>query len=95
MPQYSFIPKIKKLVKEGILIFGVAQTLYGSLNLKVYSNQREIEKAGLIGLKDILPETAFVKLGWVLGHREWRSKEKVKEKMLENVSGEFNELLTD
>jgi len=93
--KYSFIPKIKKLVKEGILIFGVAQTLYGSLNLKVYSNQREIEKAGLIGLKDILPETAFVKLGWVLGHREWRSKEKVKEKMLENVSGEFNELLTE
>ena len=93
--KYSFIPKIKKLVKEGILIFGVAQTLYGSLNLKVYSNQREIEKSGLIGLKDILPETAFVKLGWVLGHREWRSKEKVKEKMLENVSGEFNELLTE
>ena len=39
----------------------------------------------------MLSETAFVKLGWVLGHRNW--KEKVREKMLENFSGELNNRL--
>ncbi len=87
----SWIPGIKKLVKSGILVFGTAQALHGSLNLNVYSNQREIVKAGLVGLKDMLSETAFVKLGWVLGHRNWN----VKEKMLENVAGEFNEVLNE
>jgi len=28
-------------------------------------------------------------LGWVLGHKNWN----VKEKMLENISGEFNDRL--
>ena len=60
---------------------------------KVYSSGRVLEKAGIIYLEDMLSETAFVKLGWVLGHRNW--KDKVKEKMLENFSGEFNDLLTN
>jgi hypothetical protein len=42
----------------------------------------------------MLSETAFVKLGWVLGHEKWaKSKEKVIEKMLENIAGEFNDRL--
>ena len=45
----------------------------------------------MIFLEDILPETALVKLGFVLGHYGWKMK--VKEKMLENFSGEFNERL--
>jgi len=86
----SWIPKIKKCVKSGIFIFGTAQTINGSLNPKVYSAGRNLEKAGIIYLKDMLSETAFVKLGWVLGHRNWN----VKEKMLENISGEFSDFLT-
>ena len=44
----------------------------------------------------MLAETALVKLGWVLGHSEWaKSKEKIKEKMLENISGEFNRRLEE
>jgi hypothetical protein len=42
----------------------------------------------------MLSETAFVKLGWVLGHSGWaKDKKVVKEKMLENISGEFNNRL--
>jgi len=90
----SWIPTIKKLVKSGIVICATAQTIYGRLNPKIYSNGRELEDAGVIFLEDMLSETAFVKLSWALGHRGW-SGEKVKEKMLENIAGEFNELLSE
>ncbi len=91
----NWIPKIKKLVKEGMLICAAAQTIYGRLSPKVYSAGRELEEAGVIFLEDMLSETALVKLGWVLGHRQWRTLEKVKEKMLENIANEFNELLSE
>jgi mRNA-degrading endonuclease HigB of HigAB toxin-antitoxin module len=41
----------------------------------------------------MLPETALVKLGWVLGHKQWQNPESIKEKMLENISKEFNNKL--
>ena len=83
-------PTIKKLIKKGITICGVPQTLYGRLNPNVYSSGRELQKTGLIFLADMLPETALVKLGWVLGHKNWaKDKNKIKEKMLENIAGEI------
>jgi glutamyl-tRNA(Gln) amidotransferase subunit D len=93
--KYSWISSLKKLTKDGFVVCAAAQTLYGRLHPKVYSAGRELEKAGVIFLGDMLPETAFVKLGWVLGHRHWRSAEKVREKMLENFVGEFNERLSE
>jgi len=54
-----------------------------------------LQELGVIFLQDILPETALVKLGWVLGHKEWRGTVATKIKMLENVAGEFNDKLSD
>ena len=87
----NWVPVIKDITSKGIVVCAAAQTLYGRLDPLVYSTGRELEKAGVIYLKDILPETAFVKLGWVLGHKEWKND--VREKMLENISKEFNERL--
>jgi glutamyl-tRNA(Gln) amidotransferase subunit D len=89
----NWLPVIKRLVKKGIVICGTAQTVYGGLNPNVYSAGRELQKTGITFLGDMLSETAFVKLGWVLGHNAWtrdKMNVKAKEKMLENVSGEFN-----
>ncbi len=92
----SWVSKIKELEKKGMVICAAAQTIYGRLDPLVYSTGRELANSGVIYLEDMLAETAFVKLGWVLGHKEWaRSKEKVKEKMLENVAGEFNDRLEE
>lgn len=91
--KYSWLSKLKKLTKKGFVVCATPQTIYGRLNPKVYSNGRELEKAGVIYLEDMLSETAFVKLGWVFGHKNWKGK--VKEKMLENFSGEFSELLSE
>ena len=91
--KHNWLGKIKKLIKEGVIVCAAAQTIYGRLNPKVYSFGRELEETGVIFLEDMLAETALVKLGWVLGHRTWKGKEK--EKMLENISREFNELLKE
>ena len=87
----NWIPKLKKHIKNGFIVCMTSQTLYGRVDPLVYSNGRELLDAGVIFLEDMLPETAFVKLGWVLGH--YGQKKNVKEKMLENLEGEINENL--
>jgi len=90
--RYNWIKKIKKMTKEGMILFGVSQAISGAVNPKVYSSARDTEKAGLIYLKDMLSETAFVKLSWVLGHPGWFYKnDKIKEKMLEDRAKELND----
>jgi glutamyl-tRNA(Gln) amidotransferase subunit D len=84
----NWIPRLKKHMKSGLVVCAAAQTIYGRLDSKVYSNGRELEQAGVIFLEDMLAETALVKLGWILGHKEFRGK--VKEKMLHNFVGELN-----
>jgi len=79
--------KIKEVVAKGLVVCVTAQTIYGRLDLLVYSNGRELLDAGVIPLEDMLSETALVKLSWVLGHKDWD----VKEKMLENIAGEFSD----
>ena len=92
----EFINKIKELSSRGMVFCGTSQCINGRVDGLVYSAGRKLIDAGVIYLEDMLAETALVKLGWVLGHSEWaKSKEKIKEKMLENISGEFNRRLEE
>ena len=89
---HSWIPALKKHIKNGLVICGAAQTIYGRLDPYVYSNGRELVDAGVIFLGDMLAETALVKLGFVLGHHGWKTK--AGEMMLSNMAGELNENLS-
>jgi len=89
----SWLPAIKKAIDSGMTVCFAAQTLYGRLDPYVYATGRKLHDVGVIFLKDMLPETAYVKLGCVLGHE--KKPEKVKEMMLQNSAGEFNEKLSD
>jgi len=89
----NWLNAIKKAIKKGMTVCFAPQTLYGKLNPYVYTPGRELLDAGVIFLEDILPETAYVKLGWVLGHE--KKPEKVKELMLSNIAGEFNKKISD
>jgi len=89
----NWIPKLKKVIKAGLVVCASSQTIYGGLNPKVYSAGREIEKTGVIYLKDMLAETAFVKLSWVLGNAKLGGD--VESAMLNNLSGELNECLDE
>jgi len=92
----SWTKKLKEIQDKGIIVCAVSQCINGRVDPLVYSNGREILETGVIYLEDMLTETAFVKLGWVLGHEEWKKNKKiVKEKMLENVAGELNFRLED
>jgi glutamyl-tRNA(Gln) amidotransferase subunit D len=86
--------KLKEVQDKGLIICGVTQCIFGRTDPLVYSNGREMLETGIIYLQDMLAETAFVKLGWVLGHKEWANDKKiVKEKMLHNFSRELNSRL--
>jgi glutamyl-tRNA(Gln) amidotransferase subunit D len=90
----DFIKKIKELSAKGIVFCGTSQCINGRVDGLVYSSGRKLLEAGVIYLEDMLAETALIKLGWVLGHKEWaKSKNKIREKMLENIAGEFNRRL--
>ncbi len=89
--EHNWLPTIKKLVEKGVVICGTAQTIKGALNPNVYSTGRELQKTGIVFLKDMLSETAFIKLSWLLGQKSLaKNPDKVKEKMLENLAGEFS-----
>ncbi|MCR4327861.1 MAG: Glu-tRNA(Gln) amidotransferase subunit GatD [Nanoarchaeota archaeon] len=88
--------KLTEVQKKGLIVCAAPQTIYGRLDPLVYSNGRELLETGIIYLEDMLAETAYVKLGWVLGHKEWStSRDKVADKMLENFAGEINKRLVD
>lgn len=91
----NWIPKLKKVIDKGLIVCAVPQTFYGKLHPFVYSAGRELEKTGIIYLKDMLPETAFVKLSWVLGDKKKSaSLDLVKEYMLKNFAGEINDKIS-
>lgn len=85
----SWMKSLKAAIDKGVVVCCAAQTLYGTLNPLVYSNGRELVNIGVVHLKDMLPETAYVKLGWLLGHHD--DPATVRSKMLENMHGEINE----
>jgi len=88
--------KLKEIQNKGVIVCAVSQCINGRVNPLVYSNGREILETGVIYLEDMLAETAFVKLGWVLGHNEWKkNKNVIKEKMLENIAGEISNRLEE
>jgi glutamyl-tRNA(Gln) amidotransferase subunit D len=89
----SLIPYIKKSTSKKIPVFITTQTLYGSVNPYVYTNLRKVSiDAKGIYLKDILPETAYIKLGWVLSQE--KEYDRVVEMMQKDYKGEFSSRLT-
>lgn len=89
---HSWLAKLKKVISDGLIVCAAPQTLYGRLDPYVYSPARQLLDAGVIYLGDMLPETALVKLGWVLA--KTRKHEEVKEFMLKNFCHELNPRLT-
>jgi glutamyl-tRNA(Gln) amidotransferase subunit D len=85
----TWISSVKAAADSDIPVFVCSQTLYGRVNPNVYSNLRTLfYGAGAIPGEDMLAETAYVKLGWVLGHT--KSLEKARKMMLANYAGEIS-----
>jgi len=89
----SWKTAIKNAIKSGVVLVSASQTLYGSTHPHVYRTLIEMGDAGVIFAADMLPEVAYVKLGWVLGHT--KDVKKAKEMFLTNYAGEISERIVD
>lgn len=86
--KFSWMKSIKRAIEEGVIIVFASQCLFGRVNPYVYSNGRAMADMGVIYVEDMLPETAYLKLSWILGHTAEYLE--VKKNMLCNISGELN-----
>ena len=86
--KFSFLPKIKRARKEGMIIAMTSQCIYGRVNPWIYSNLRKLREAGVLYLEDMLAECALVKLMWALGKS--KEEEEIKKIMLSNLANELN-----
>ncbi|MCD6209202.1 MAG: Glu-tRNA(Gln) amidotransferase subunit GatD [Thermoproteales archaeon] len=84
----KLLEPIRKMVKDGIPIVITSQCIWGRVNLNVYRRGVELIKAGALPGEDMLPETAFVKLSWVLKRAD--DIESVYKMMLTNYVYEIN-----
>ncbi len=84
--EYSWIDHVKKAVDSGAIVGITSQCLNGRVNENVYRNLRLLKEAGAIFCEDMLPETAYVKLGFLLGNYSKAQSEKL---LSENLVGEI------
>ncbi len=61
-------PALDRAIKAGVHVVMTVQTLWGYAQMYVYDTGRDLLDIGVVPLDNMLPETALMKLGWVLGH---------------------------
>ncbi len=74
----------------GVLLFMTVQTLWGFVQMYVYETGREILGLGVVPLANMLPEVAYIKLGWALGVHPGDPRA-VERLMMEPIAGEITE----
>jgi glutamyl-tRNA(Gln) amidotransferase subunit D len=80
-------PAIKRAVAKGVQIYMTVQTLWGFVHMFVYDTGRDLMSMGIVPGENLLPEVAYIKLGWALGQSS--DPEKVRELMLTPIAGDI------
>jgi glutamyl-tRNA(Gln) amidotransferase subunit D len=75
-------------VKKKVVVAMASQCLWGRINMNVYDAGRDLLARGVIPLEDMLPETALVKLMWVLG--QTKDVDEAKRLLKTNIAGEIS-----
>lgn len=70
---------IERAINKGVSIYMTVQTLWGYTQMYVYETGRDLMALGVVPLANMLPEVAYIKLGWALGQTD--DLKKVKEIM--------------
>lgn len=78
---------IRRAISEGLVVGMTSQCINGRVRMTVYDTGMDLLSMGVIPLGDMLPETAMVKLMWVLA--QTKTPEEVKKLLLENLAGEI------
>ena len=61
-------PALKRAIEQGVHVVMAVQTLWGYAKMYVYDTGRDLLDIGIVPLDNMLPETALMKLSWVLAH---------------------------
>ncbi len=80
---------LKRALDEGVAVYMTVQTLWGYTRMYVYDTGRDLLDLGVVPAENMLPETAYMKLCWVLGHT--RDPDRAREMMLTPMAGEITE----
>ncbi len=80
-------PAIERAAKKGVAIYMTVQTIWGYVHMFVYDTGRDLMAKGIVPAENMLPETAYIKLGWALG--QTNDLEKVKEIMLTPINDDI------
>jgi len=79
---------VRKAVENGMVVAMTSQCIWGRLGMNVYDTGRDLLALGVLPLEDMLPETALVKLMWVLG--QTRDIEEAKTLLTTNLAHEIS-----
>ncbi|MFO8234329.1 MAG: Glu-tRNA(Gln) amidotransferase subunit GatD [Bacteroidales bacterium] len=82
-------PALKRAVEKGVHVYMTVQTLWGYVHMFVYDTGRDLMDLGVIPAANMLPEVAYIKLGWALG--QTHDRDKVKEIMLTPINDEITD----
>lgn len=82
-------PAIERAAKKGVSIYMTVQTIWGYVHMFVYDTGRDLMAKGIIPCENMLPETAYIKLGWALGQTD--DPARVKDIMLTPINDDITE----
>jgi glutamyl-tRNA(Gln) amidotransferase subunit D len=82
-------PAIERATAKGVHMYMTLQTIWGYVHMFVYDTGRDMMAKGIIPAGNMLPEVAYIKLGWALGQTD--DQEEVKKIMLTPINDEITE----
>ncbi len=82
-------PALQRATDKGVQLFMTLQTIWGYVHMFVYETGRDMIALGVTPLANMLPEVAWVKLGWAMGQTD--DPEEIKRIMLTPVNSEITE----
>ena len=79
---------LRRAIEKDLVVAMTSQCIWGRLDMNVYDQGRDLLAMGVLSLEDMLPETALVKLMWVLG--KTIKTEEAKWFLTENIANELS-----
>jgi glutamyl-tRNA(Gln) amidotransferase subunit D len=82
-------PALKRAKDKKIAVYMTVQTLWGYVQMYVYDTGRDMMELGVVPGANMLPEVAYVKLGWALG--QTGDLDEIHKIMMTPIAGEITE----
>ncbi|MGC8623132.1 MAG: Glu-tRNA(Gln) amidotransferase subunit GatD [Candidatus Micrarchaeia archaeon] len=85
-PKRSWLEHVKNAISKGVVVGMTSQCIYGRVNTNVYRTLRLLSAAGVVYCEDMTPETAYVKLGFLLANYPGKAGEMLNKNMVGEIS---------